>query len=798
MKRIFVLLVLVAISGLMPSNAKALGLDRVQVTIINNAAAPQAGENIHLHIYRYDFSPDPNQVNITDIDAGSCTTDSNGKCEIWLTPGMPKDASGFYRGALDIRGFSRSLLWPGGSLAITLNVDQLQAVEIPDEPATGQTINIQQQPAVNWLGILVPFTLLIGLIAVVWWWRKGNRKLPIRFWSLLLALIFSLLFVTSARAAVPADEPDYCSGTGGAAVDNTRCYSTSELLEYLMRWGITELGTGAARSFDSAIWLVDRMAAGFFDLTVNTTILVDIKDAFLQMLTSMMPGVLRQIVAGPTGLFYIALGLSGVLLTIPLWNGSSSLVRPERAIAWGCVLMVLFISGGGLGYDLVNGIETLRSQIIKNVMSGTVDAKAVVTSPMGASDVSIEADTAWALPQGFQSQYFPDPERQVVTVYLFEPGTPIFGGASGNTEVETNDSMQTRQLAAGQSLIWALISIAGAAMLLLAALTFALLAVAAMLLILFLFAALPLGFFEFGNTILMTILGKYVNVVMLSLALAIFMRWITAGIALIGDPSDIDNAIHYLVILTIIIYALSVIASSAFRLLTESGQVFGQSLQAVLGAGGMGFGPMGMGAFSPAGAAAQGGNFQGQTHQHPGPSAANEVVRGALSAVGFQAASSLMRQGETSERRRGDVFQDRTPVLDVSQPVRGKDVSDPAQRQTREVGRNGGTSQDQKSAKKQQSNQPPHQDPFERGGLFDRPTPIQAKATSPEGWGDEQIQTMRTDVKQPLAEEPMVRNPSGTPGFENSTDEAIQQALRSGQVLGPAPQPESKSKEERA
>ncbi|MGC1378244.1 MAG: hypothetical protein WA821_18580 [Anaerolineales bacterium] len=783
MKKIRIVCVLTVLFLLLflPGEARAQALDMVRAVVIQgDKGTPVAGENVRLHLYRYDFSASPNHVNVTDLDAGSCMTGADGRCEIWLFPGMSRDASGFYHGALEVRGMLRSILWPGGTLEVNLNLDHLQPVEYgEDDAAATDTLSVQSQSAINWPGILGSI-IVIGLI-VFFVWRKGRKQRQQGvLLGLILGLALSVFLATPVRAAAPhgGGDPDYCSGTGGVAADPTRCYSTSELLEYMVRWGVTEIGTGAARSFDEAIWLIDRLLAGLFDLTVNTPILAEITDAFLKIANTLMPNVLRQVVMGSSGLFYIAVALSGVLMAIPLWSGGSKLVRPERAIAWGFVLAVLFISGSQ-GYDLVTAIETLRSQMVQQVMSGSVDAKEVVTGPMQASNVSIDAGTSWKLPDVFEKQYFPDPVRQIVTVYLFEPGFPLSNASSGNTEVETDESMLNRQLAAGNSLMWAVLSLMGAIMLLLAAVTFAFMAVAAMLLILFLFAALPLGFFEFGNTILASIIGKYLNVVMLSLAMAIFMRWVTAGISLIGSSSDIAGATRYLVIILVMIYALSVISGSAFRLLTDSGQVWGQSIQAVFGQGPNIMGGLG-GAFTggltgallggPAGAVAGalGGAFQGGG-QEGGNSSASVVTASLLSAAGARVAGLPVPSQQNPPPPRGDVFVDAERAAEGSAPA----PHSPALAQLPPV-------LDQAEALEQDHQQP-------GTGLF-TPSPAEAETilqtlAGREGWQDEQVEMIKAASRRSESAARL----AVAPGFEHSSPDSLQRALRAAQFITPDP-----------
>jgi hypothetical protein len=151
MKKTGVLLVLMIGFLFLPGEkARALDLDQVRVAVIQgDKGTPVAGETVRLHVYRYDYSASPNQVNVTDLDAGSCTTGADGYCDIWLLPGMPRGASGFYHGALEVRGILRSILWPGGLLKVNLNLDHLQPVEYGEDAGATETLVVQSQPAIS-------------------------------------------------------------------------------------------------------------------------------------------------------------------------------------------------------------------------------------------------------------------------------------------------------------------------------------------------------------------------------------------------------------------------------------------------------------------------------------------------------------------------------------------------------------------------------------------------------------------------------------------------------------------------
>jgi hypothetical protein len=176
------------------------------------------------------------------------------------------------------------------------------------------------------------------------------------------------------------------------------------------------------------------------------------------------------------------------------------------------------------------------------------------------------------LPPVFDSFYFPEPELLEVTIS--EGG----GLGFGNANIEQLERIESRLAKAGEGVFFAFISGFGAWLLLIVSFTYVILAFTALLLIIFLFAALPLGFFETGGMILNDLIGRYFQVVIQSLTLAIFLRWLSGGLGYIVDVNTVSNALIWLVVLVVMIVVTGAFMNGSLRLLMQSGQSFTRTL----------------------------------------------------------------------------------------------------------------------------------------------------------------------------------------------------------------------------
>jgi hypothetical protein len=416
-------------------------------------------------------------------------------------------------------------------------------------------------------------------------------------------LLFLMLFIPTSASLASA-----------LAVPVNHCLDAADPLCLTMFEGIGKLiaewtktfAVSAVQVLSMIAWVAARLVLIAYDAIVNGTWLDVFREDLIGNIASLMPDVLRGIALGPTGLMYIALSLSGIVMIIPLVSaGTDRLVKPERVIIWGVLLAALFISGTA-GYDLVGMIEDLRVSVIRQMMGSgdtTSSVENLLLTPMKATAAEKDLDLAnlTGLPAQFVSTYFPAIVREEVTVRLAESSV-VFSGVL-NTDVETAASDIARTGGAMQALLYSLIELAAAVVILGFALAFIFLGIAALILILFLMAALPLGFFEFGNIILTKIVERYVQIVTLSLVLALFMR-VSAGLMAALPKAETTSAVvEWLLLIGALFIALQMIFGMAYKALTDSFSSFSNSVRLATG---MPVSPPGQGVISTIGRVATG------------------------------------------------------------------------------------------------------------------------------------------------------------------------------------------------
>lgn len=411
-------------------------------------------------------------------------------------------------------------------------------------------------------------------------------------WMVVLVMLF--VAVEPARAA----GPNYCFPT----YDPQRCWGLMQVVENLGQRMLAGVAIGILKGFTQIAWLLDRAAAFIFAKSVpENGWLLTIKEQMLTLFAGMMPALLRQIAFGGNGLMYVALSLAGLLMMIPLWGAGARFVRAERVMTWGVLLSLLF-TAGSFGYDFIGAVEGFRQSTVSAVAQGsTLPLDKLVLQPMlaGDGDLGFGGDLT-ALPSVFDSTYFPSPQLAEVTIS--EGG----GFGFGNALVELPEAIHARIVAASQGAFYAFVSLMGGWLLLVTGFAFVVLAFAALLLIVFLFAALPLGFFEVGGLILSNILERYFQVFVQSLTLAVFLRWLAGGLGFIVEVNTVSNALLWLVVLGVMILIAHTFLNGAVRLMMQSGTVFTRTITTAFGgpsAGGMALGAAGRAVAGAAGLA---------------------------------------------------------------------------------------------------------------------------------------------------------------------------------------------------
>ncbi|MCX7756104.1 MAG: hypothetical protein N2117_12815 [Anaerolineales bacterium] len=379
----------------------------------------------------------------------------------------------------------------------------------------------------------------------------------------------------SSRAAGTAG-PNYCF----PFYNPDYCWSSMQIIENMLARALADFGIGILKGISIVVWIVDRASAFIFHQTVSENgWLLSLKDQMLALLTAMMPNLLREVAFGGSGLMYVALAISGLMLMLPMIGLGARLARPERVILWGVLLSVLFVSGS-FGYDFISAFESFRQNMVNRIAqgSGVMPLDKLLLYPMRAGDGDLGlTEELMGLPMIFESAYYPAP--QLIEVTIAEGG--ILG--LGNANVERPEDIRERFSKALTGTFYAVISLFGAYLLVLVGLAYALLMVTALMLMLFLLAGLPLGFFEVGGQVLLGFIQRYFEVFVQSLAFAVFLRWMANGLGGAASPNSVTGSLLWLVLVILMIVVSHVFFNGAIRILINSGRTITSSIQTIGG-----------------------------------------------------------------------------------------------------------------------------------------------------------------------------------------------------------------------
>ena len=413
-----------------------------------------------------------------------------------------------------------------------------------------------------------------------------------RFAIVFISLLAIALLVTSPAAAAHA------AGGGDSCEGADLCISFAEALTLSLHASLGNMGISIYKAIASVAWLLDRVALKIFELTVYGGVWDTLRTGILDSFAGIMPDILRGVLIGDgEGLLYIALMLAGISMTIPFAN--TRLVNPGQAVLWTVILLAVF-GPSAMGYDLIGGIEKVRVGMMTKIIDGAYgneggvrsqDLSALVTAPMlaSASETALSpSDTLLQLPGEFESQYFIGPQGYMTVRTIFFEG-PAGADAVSDMQVETEASIEERKARALPGTVIALLSLLGGYVALLFAITFALLMTASLGLIIFLFASLPLGLFEFGKSVVAGIFDKYIQIVILSLGVAIFTAVVAASVNVITDTSlttgHVGDALRRVAVLLPILGVQHMFIKWAFEAMMDSRKVFNRSMKTVFSSG---------------------------------------------------------------------------------------------------------------------------------------------------------------------------------------------------------------------
>jgi len=414
-----------------------------------------------------------------------------------------------------------------------------------------------------------------------------SRKRMI-FTLLLMTLLLSMASPALAHTPHAPFSVNYCSG---ANYDEDRCLTFFEGGgAFLSEWGVS-LAVSIISIIVIVVWFLDRAALALFEMVTGGSWLIDLKTDFIEGIASFLPDVLRDTAFGADGLMYLALVLAGILMTIPAATGSMNrLVKPQKVMIWAVLLSALFVSGT-VGYDLIDMVENMRQDMMLNTIGSEADygVEKLVLVPMHAqeSEADMDFNSLADLPNDFVTSFFPEVEKIEISIKTVESG---FLGVI-ESEIESPESKAARIAGAVMAVFYSLLGFFAAVIVFFSGVSFVLLGVAALFLILFLFAALPLGFFEFGETVLRMIVERYVQVVIYSLGIAIFIRLAAGMVDQLPNLDNVVTLLEWLLMMIVIFLSLRAILKSSFGLLSASFNTMGSSIGAVWSGAGPEAGP---------------------------------------------------------------------------------------------------------------------------------------------------------------------------------------------------------------
>lgn len=335
------------------------------------------------------------------------------------------------------------------------------------------------------------------------------------------------------------------------------------LLDWLLSH-LVDLQIAALNALSTLCWWAEKLGNAIATFLMSEDLWSLLLDGLLQTATSAAPSLFQTLLFSPTGLFYIALCLAGVLLIISY--GDRQIAEPSQVLLWGLLVSALFVSTT-LGYDLVGQLEAARRWTALEAMTAVApngEVSDLITIPMRATPEEV-TDLGWTLPAQFTTAFYYEP-TEFITQSAVLVDTWLTGQIILEVQVEVEAAQETRKQAAWQGVLLAVLTLAPAAIEAMFGLIFATIAASVLVLIIFFLAVLPLGFFSFGKAILHSIVSQYTFLWALTLAGSIFVGLLlgTGQLFLPGTP-DLAAVVSYLPILVVVAIALSYLLRLTLR-----------------------------------------------------------------------------------------------------------------------------------------------------------------------------------------------------------------------------------------
>lgn len=324
------------------------------------------------------------------------------------------------------------------------------------------------------------------------------------------------------------------------------------IVEWLLSH-LVDLQIAFLNGIATLFWWFSKLINQLVEFLITENLWELLLDSLLAATQASMPEILTSLVFSPTGLFYIALCLAGILLIIGY--GDAQIAEPRQVIVWAVLIAVLFVSTT-TGYDLIEFVEDGRRWVsgeILTIVAPEGDVSDLVAIPMRATPDEV-ADLAFVLPAQFTAEFFYEPEESDFNV---EEGLLFDSWFTGqiilDLLLEEEAAQDARRAAALDGLLLSLLTLAPASLGAMFGFILAGIAASVLVLIIYFLCALPLGLFSFGKEIIQSIFKQYALMWLLTLTSTMLIALLmgTGDIFLPLNPG-IATVVGYLPMLLVV------------------------------------------------------------------------------------------------------------------------------------------------------------------------------------------------------------------------------------------------------
>lgn len=349
---------------------------------------------------------------------------------------------------------------------------------------------------------------------------------------------------------------------------------------------LTDVQIGLVQGVATAFWWCAKLINAVATFLIEEDLWSLIVSSLLTVIEDTMPTIYGALIFSPTGVFYIALMLAGILLIIGY--GDTQFADPSQVILWGILTFVLFVSTTASigGYDLISFFESARRWTAVQpitIMAPSGNVSDLIATPMRANSAET-TDLSFSLPNQYITEFFYQPaagDMETRTGVFLD--TWLTGQVTIDFQFERADRQETRRQASWNGLLLSALTLAPATLELFFGIIFATIAAAVLVIIILFLACIPLGFFSFGKDILSAIITQYFVMWGLTIASGIAVgALLGAGEIFLPANPSISAVVLYLPVLIVVGIAVSFLLSLSYRVMLGTFGMLTATLRATI------------------------------------------------------------------------------------------------------------------------------------------------------------------------------------------------------------------------